>query len=54
MYVNIKIIPVETFPGMGGEGIKERGGEGKFNYDIFDTILRTFLNATMYPHPVQQ
>jgi hypothetical protein len=28
MYVNVKMIPVETIPGMGGGGIKEndRGG----------------------------
>jgi hypothetical protein len=34
----------------GRRRIKENGGEGKFKYDIFD-ILRTFVNATMYPHP---
>jgi hypothetical protein len=26
--------PAETIPGMGGEGIKENDGGGKFNYDI--------------------
>jgi hypothetical protein len=26
-----------------------RGGE--FKYDIFDTLLRTFVNVTMYPYP---
>jgi hypothetical protein len=31
MYVNVKMIPVETIPGMEGEG------EDKFKYDIFDT-----------------
>jgi hypothetical protein len=25
---------VETIPGMGGEGIKDNEGGGKFNYDI--------------------
>jgi hypothetical protein len=25
---------VETIPGMGGKGIKENNGGGKFNYDI--------------------
>jgi hypothetical protein len=34
MYVNGKMRPVETVPGMGGEGMKENGGEGEFNYDI--------------------
>jgi hypothetical protein len=35
------MIPVETIPGMGG----------RYKYDIF---VKTFVNATMYPHPVQQ
>jgi hypothetical protein len=30
MYVNGKMRPVETIPGM--EGIKEKGKGGKFNY----------------------
>jgi hypothetical protein len=30
--------PVETMPGMGGEGIEENGGEGEFNFDIFDIL----------------
>jgi hypothetical protein len=30
---NGKMRPAETVPGR-GEGIKENGGEGKFNYDI--------------------
>jgi hypothetical protein len=34
VYVNGKIRPVETIPGMGGERIKKNDGEGKFNYDI--------------------
>jgi hypothetical protein len=34
MYVNGKMRPAETIPGMGGEGIKENDGGGKFNYDI--------------------
>jgi hypothetical protein len=36
MYINGKIISVETIPGLGqGEWIKENGGEGEFTYDIF-------------------
>jgi hypothetical protein len=31
MYVNAKMIPVETIPGMGG-------GRDEPKYDIFDTI----------------
>jgi hypothetical protein len=35
MHVNGQMRPVETVPGMGGGEIKENGGGGKFNYDIF-------------------
>jgi hypothetical protein len=45
MYVNGKIIPVKTIPGMGGGRIRENDGDGEFKYDIFD-ILKTFVNAT--------
>jgi hypothetical protein len=38
MYVNGKILPVETTPGMGEEGIKEKDGRHEFNYDIFDIL----------------
>jgi hypothetical protein len=38
MYVNGKMIPVETIPRMREEGIKENSGEGEFKYDIFDTL----------------
>jgi hypothetical protein len=34
MYENGKMRHVETVPGMGGEGIKENGRGGEFNYDI--------------------
>jgi hypothetical protein len=34
MYVNGKMRPVETVPGMGGGGIKENDGGGEFNDDI--------------------
>jgi hypothetical protein len=37
LYVNAKMTPVETIPGIGGGGIKETGGGGEFKYDIFDT-----------------
>jgi hypothetical protein len=45
MYVNGRMRPVETILGMGGVGIGENDGGGKFNYDI----LRTFVNVTLYP-----
>jgi hypothetical protein len=35
MYVNAKMIPVETVPGIRGEGIKENDGRGEFKYDTF-------------------
>jgi hypothetical protein len=35
---NGKMRPVETIPGMQERGIKENGGGGKFNYDIFDLL----------------
>jgi hypothetical protein len=37
MYVNGKMRPVETIPGM-GRGIKENDGEGEFKDDIFDKL----------------
>jgi hypothetical protein len=46
------MILVETIPGMRGREIKNSGGGDEFKDDIFD--IRTFVNATMYPHPAQQ
>jgi hypothetical protein len=37
MYINGKMILVETIPGMGG-WTKENGGGGEFKYDIFDIL----------------
>jgi hypothetical protein len=37
VYVNAKMIPVETIPGMGEGRVKESGREGKVKYNIFDT-----------------
>jgi hypothetical protein len=53
MNANVKMIPAETIPGMEGEGEKATNGGGEFKYNIFD-IVRTFLNAAMYPHLAQQ
>jgi hypothetical protein len=48
MYVNgAKMVSVEKIPGMGGREIKENGGGGESKYNIFDTFLRTFSNATI-------
>jgi hypothetical protein len=38
MYVNGKMRPVETIPGMGGRRIKGKGGWGEFKYDISDIL----------------
>jgi hypothetical protein len=38
MYVNAKMIPVQTVSGIGGGGMKESSGGGEFKYDIFDTL----------------
>jgi hypothetical protein len=38
VYVNAKIIPVETVPEMGEVGIKERGEGGEFKYNISDKL----------------
>jgi hypothetical protein len=38
MYVNGKITPIETIPGMGEGKIKKNGGGGEFKYDIFDIL----------------
>jgi hypothetical protein len=38
MYVNAKMIPVETVPGIGRGGMNESGGGGEFKYDILDTL----------------
>jgi hypothetical protein len=37
MYVNGKMIAVETTPGM-GEWITESGGGGEFKHDVFLTL----------------
>jgi hypothetical protein len=38
MYVNGKMRPTETIPGMGKEGVKQSIGGGKFKYDIIDVL----------------
>jgi hypothetical protein len=38
MYVNAKIISVETVPRIRGGGMGERSGRGEFKYDVFDTL----------------
>jgi hypothetical protein len=38
MYVNAKMKPIETVPGIRGGGMKENNGGGEFKYDTFDTL----------------
>jgi hypothetical protein len=38
MYVNVKMIPVETVPVIGGGEMKESSGGDEFKYDIFATL----------------
>jgi hypothetical protein len=38
MYINAKMIPVETIPGIREGGMKENNGGGEFKYDLFDTM----------------
>jgi hypothetical protein len=38
VYVNAKMVSVETVPGIGGGGIKESSGGDEFMYDMFDTL----------------
>jgi hypothetical protein len=38
MYVNAKMIPVETTPGIREGGYKGNGRGNEFMYDIFDTL----------------
>jgi hypothetical protein len=37
MHVNVKMIPIETVPGIRRGGKGERSGGGDFKNDIFDT-----------------
>jgi hypothetical protein len=53
MHVNAKRYPLKLFHESGERWIKGRGGGSEYKYDIVD-ILRTFVNATMYPFPAQQ
>jgi hypothetical protein len=38
MYVNEKLMSVETVPGMEEGGIRDNGRGGDLKYDIFDTL----------------
>jgi hypothetical protein len=38
MYLNAKMIPVKTAPGIRGGGMKESSGEDEFKYGISDEL----------------
>jgi hypothetical protein len=38
MYVNLKMTPVETTPGIGQGEMKENGRGSEFSCDIFDAL----------------
>jgi hypothetical protein len=47
------MIPVKNVLVIRGGEMKESSGRSEFKYAIFATLLRTFVNATMYHHPAQ-
>jgi hypothetical protein len=52
MYRHAKMTPAQIVPGIrdwGGGTMMEGSGGVEFKYDIFNTLLRTFVNAAMYP-----
>jgi hypothetical protein len=53
MYVRGKMRPVRSTPGMRGGRVKKNDG-GVNSTMIYLYIIRTFIKATMYPHPAQQ
>jgi hypothetical protein len=38
MFVNVKMIPVETVPGIRGAEMGKRSGGREFRYNVFDTL----------------
>jgi hypothetical protein len=48
------MIPVKSFPGMGGGRDKGEWWRGWIQVWYSWYIVRTFVNATMYPHSAQQ
>jgi hypothetical protein len=51
MYVNAKMRPVETVPGMGA---RLKDSSGGVNSSMIYILHCTFVNATMSPYPVEQ
>jgi hypothetical protein len=53
MYVNAKWDLLKLFQELGGEGTKKHGGRGWIQVWYIWYIVRTFINATKYPHQAQ-
>jgi hypothetical protein len=54
-YVNAKMIPVETIPGIGGRWIKKRGGGGGGKLSmIYLTHCKSLCKCHNVSHPAQQ
>jgi hypothetical protein len=53
MYVNGKMIPVETVPEIGGGRDEGEWWKGWIQVQYTWYIIRTFVNGTMYPYPAQ-
>jgi hypothetical protein len=53
MYVNGKMVPFETIPGIGRGENKGEWWNGWIQVWYIWDMIRTFLNTTMYPHPTQ-
>jgi hypothetical protein len=54
MYVNAKLITVETIPGTGVGERERRVSEGVNLSMIYLILCKKLLNATMCPHPTNQ
>jgi hypothetical protein len=50
----MQIIPAETIPGMGTKGNKGEQGRGLIQVWYIWYAVRTFVNATVYPHTAKQ
>jgi hypothetical protein len=53
MYINAKMIPVETVPGIRGGEMGERSEEGNSSV-IYLIHYKNLVYSTMYPYPAQQ
>jgi hypothetical protein len=51
VYVNAKMIPVETLPGMGGREMKDSSGGGEFKYDIYLIHCKVLCKCYNVPPP---